>query len=520
MQQKISSSDRLIVIIVCLCLIVPAVYADISADIAYFSSRAEKLSRLCEGALREGSYLDKIGRSENLTSVNSNRVAYRFFSLYLKFLSDIERIAGKYQVPLLKVGSTDVDRNYEAYLLGISARLTQIVWISELMNFVERRSKIELLLNEGNQEFQLQKDALRLEVNRVIQVKDLARLYRFRLSDYDRMLKFYQGKMKQKPIFDQNRVLLGLIKSQKYVLNHLLKSTASKPTWKILANTVFDKTLDFILPAQKAIFTWVGDARIKKKETRLVSQSQIKDLEKMLKPGDIILERQDWYLSNLFLPGFWPHGIIYLGDQNEMLDFFKGDKEVEAWCRKNSCKNIIELLKREFPRATEIYLKHNADGHKNVVIEAISDGVVFNSIEHSCKADYLAAVRPNLRKIDIARSIRQAFYYFGREYDFRFSFDSEQTLVCTELVSKAFVRDDGTGLKLPYTVQSTGRYAVTADSIVETFAKEHGQPGAQMSFVAFLMGLPDKNQAVFSDVETFKKSHTWRGGLISSDLAE
>ncbi|MFZ5950783.1 MAG: hypothetical protein ACOYXC_08755, partial [Candidatus Rifleibacteriota bacterium] len=277
MQQKISCFNRLIILIICLFWVVPALKADTEVDIAYFSNRAEKLSRLCEGAFREGSYLDKVGRSENLTSVNGNRTAYRFFNLYLKFSSDIEKIAQKYQVPLLKVGSTDVDQNYEAYLLGICARLTQIVWISELMNFVERHGKLELLLNEGNQEFQLQKDALRLEVNRVIQVKDLARLYRFRLSDYDKMQKFYQGQMRQKPLHDRNHVLSGLIKSQKHVLDHLLKSTASKPTWKILANTVFDKTLDFILPAQKAVFTWVGDARIKKQETRLVSRSQIKD---------------------------------------------------------------------------------------------------------------------------------------------------------------------------------------------------------------------------------------------------
>lgn len=491
--------------------------AAVDKDIRFFAGRAEKLTRLCEGALKPGSYLDRLTRPDQLTSAADLRPIFRFWRLYLSFSADLEKVAQKYQIPLLQHGSKQVQENFEAYLLGISARLTQIVVVSELMNFVHQHPKLEVLLNEANSDFDLAKDSLRLELNRVIQVKDLARLYRFRLSNYENMLRFYQGKLAQQPDNDRDRLLLKLIQSQKPVLDQLLKSVAGKPTWKILGNTVFDKTLDFILPAQKAVFTWVGDARIRKQETRLVSKAQVKEFESLLKPGDIILERQDWYLSNIFLPGFWPHGIIYLGDKRELLRFFKGDAEVAAWCRKHDCRNFVELLEKDFPAACKAYLKRNKDGHANVVIEAISDGVVFNSIEHSCKADYLAALRPNLRKIDIARSIYQAVFYFGREYDFRFSFDSEQTLVCTELVSKAYCRQDGTGLKLPYSL-NLGKYGVTADAIAETFAREHGKPAAQMSFVAFLMGRPAKNHAVFSGVETFKLSPTWRGGLISADL--
>ncbi|GAB4280377.1 MAG: hypothetical protein Kow0029_24900 [Candidatus Rifleibacteriota bacterium] len=504
------------------CLFLVAIFkfpakASTGNDIAFFANRADKLARLCEGALHENSYLHRLSKKDQLTSVADLRPVYRFFRLYLDFSTDIEKVARKYQVPLFKHDSAEIKENFEAYLLGISARLVQIVFISELMNFVEKRPKLELLLNEANKEFKIEKDSLRHEINRVIQVKELARLYRFRLSNYENMMLFYQGKLPFKPVHDNDRILLRLIQSQKPVLDNLLKTVASKPAWKILANTVFDKSLDFILPAQKAIFTWVGDSRIKKRKTRLISPAQIRQFKRLLKPGDIILERQDWYLSNIFLPGFWPHGIIYLGDSNELIQFFKDDNEVSDWCRKNGCRNFVELLEKDFPAACKAFLRPNQDGHTNVVIEAISEGVVFNSIEHSCKADYLAALRPNLRKIDIARSIHQAFYYFGREYDFRFNFDSEQTLVCTELVSKAYCRNDGTGLKLPYT-STMGKYGVTADSIAETFAREHGHSNAQLKFVAFLLGFPQKNKAEFVGVEKFKLSPTWRGGLVSSDL--
>jgi hypothetical protein len=517
MKNKCNSLIKLAFSLFLFSLLNIAATASTADDIAFFANRADKMARLCEGALHENSYLHRLSKTGQLTSAADLRPIYRFLRLYLSFSTDIGKIAEKYQVPLLKHESAEIKENFEAYLLGVSARLTQIVFVSELINFVEKRPKLELLFNEANKEFAIGKNSLRLEINRVIQVKDLARLYRFRLSNYENMLLFYQGKLSSKPVHDNARILPRLIQSQKPVLDNLLKTVASKPTWKILGNTVFDKTLDFILPAQRAIFTWVGDSRIKKQESRLISKAQVKQFKRLLKPGDIILERQDWYLSNIFLPGFWPHGIIYLGDRKELAHFFKDDRQVSAWCRKNGCRNFVELLAKDFPAAGKAFLRRNQDGHTNVVIEAISEGVVFNSIEHSCKADYLAALRPNLDKIDIARSIYQAFYYFGREYDFRFSFDSEQTLVCTELVSKAYCRSDGTGLKLPYSL-NMGKYGVTADAIAETFAREHGHPNAQLSFVAFLLGFPEKNKAEFVGVEKFKLSPTWRGGLVSSDL--
>ncbi len=90
-----------------------------------------------------------------------------------------------------------------------------------------------------------------------------------------------------------------------------------------------------------------------------------------------------------------------------------------------------------------------------------------------------------VEKMAIANAIYQAFYYFGREYDFRFSFDSEGTMVCTELVSKAFVSSDESGLKLPY-IKKTGKFGVTADAIVENFDGEHGTAESQLDFVSFI----------------------------------
>ena len=41
-----------------------------------------------------------------------------------------------------------------------------------------------------------------------------------------------------------------------------------------------------------------------------------------MQPGDILLERREWYLSNIGLPGFWPHGALYIGTPEQRREIF------------------------------------------------------------------------------------------------------------------------------------------------------------------------------------------------------
>ena len=58
----------------------------------------------------------------------------------------------------------------------------------------------------------------------------------------------------------------------------------------------------------------IAELRMKWKRKRVTSGVQRK-LAKLLKPGDVIITRHDDAASNLFLPGFWPHGALYVGTQ-------------------------------------------------------------------------------------------------------------------------------------------------------------------------------------------------------------
>ena len=126
-------------------------------------------------------------------------------------------------------------------------------------------------------------------------------------------------------------------------------------------------------------------------------------------------------------------------------------------------------------------------------------------------------MRPRLTPLQKAKAIYTAFSYFNREYDFNFSFNTEQTMVCTELVTKAYAAPETGGLKFPV-VFNFGKPGVTADSMVETFANERGKSNRQLDFVAFVRGFPSQRKAKFVSEKEFAGSHHWQGGLISANL--
>ena len=487
---------------------------ELQSDLNQFSTRAAKLQMLCEGAFKAGSYLDRISANKDLTNQKQLRPAYRFWSLFNKFMADLETISEKYEVPLVFNHNKEVERYFAGYVLGISARLCRLIAAAEMMNFLAERPKLEEIFNESNSEFGFDANSLNKTVKRAIRPETLAHLYRFRISHFEELKKLIGSNAED----DFSGMPAAFILANRLFFDSLSDKIASDPSWKFLSRSIIKVSLDFVLPAQKAVFSWVGDTRIKQKKTRLITGEQIHKLGKMLEPGDIVLERQDWYLSNIFLPGFWPHAILYVGTDVELTRAFDRDPQVRDWCNSEKCANFAELLRTNFPAAFKSWRSPSfKDRETCVVVEAISEGVVFNSLASSCHGDYLSAMRPRLTPLQKAKAIYTAFSYFGREYDFNFSFNTEQTMVCTELVVKAYTHPEAGALKFPV-IETFGKPGVTADSIVETFDLERGKATRQLDFIAFIRGFPGHRRAKFASEKEFAESHNWQGGLISANL--
>lgn len=270
--------------------------------------------------------------------------------------------------------------------------------------------------------------------------------------------------------------------------------------WNVIQNAGFVAWF----PVQMGVANWMGDTKVYRVNRALITPEQIEALRSQLQPGDILLERREWYLSNIGLPGFWPHAALYVGTPAEREAFFKMP-ELESQLRKDASIH--------YAKSMEAY-----EGHPPRVLEAISEGVTFTSLEHSAAADTLAVLRPRLTKAEVAEALRRAFRYAGRPYDFNFDFTTDSSIVCSELVYKAYEPSSlYKGIRLDL-VTMLGRPVTPPNVMVQQFDRDYGTSRQQFDLVAFLDGREFKARAEPADLAAFRASwrrpkwHIWTNG--------
>ncbi len=294
----------------------------------------------------------------------------------------------------------------------------------------------------------------------------------------------------------------------------VLTRDLAKLFWRNTADLLRDWTRRAVLPPQTAIAEWMGDTRVHRIGQPLITAAQLELLLPKLQPGDIALARQNWYLSNLGLPGFWPHAELVLGRPEQWPATFDGDPAVQQWLagQPEHPPSLSALVAQRFPKAWQQFVDgKDFQGHGPIVVmESISEGVSLTAPAHALQVDYLAVLRPQLPVLVKAQALLRAFGYHGRPYDFDFDFLTDRSLVCTELVWKSYQpeRAGAPGLQLPL-VEVAGRPTLPANEIARLFAAEAGKAEPQLQFVAFLEGQEDGRAAVWRDQEalraTFKR---------------
>lgn len=184
------------------------------------------------------------------------------------------------------------------------------------------------------------------------------------------------------------------------------------------------KKSSFLFKLQKYIFRFIGDIKWAgwahpfwitiNATTFHLKGKHYRELEKLIRPGDILIRRFEGYLDRFLIPGYWNHAGIYIG---------------------------------------------KIDEQDHQVIHAISDGVVVDDLIDFMRTDHLIVLRSeDWRSRD---AIKRAKAAIGSDYDFAFNFNETLRFSCTELIDHCF----------PEVIKGKkrfGRYTVVADDIVNT----------------------------------------------------
>jgi len=166
-------------------------------------------------------------------------------------------------------------------------------------------------------------------------------------------------------------------------------------------------------------------------------------LRSLLLPGDVIVVRKEYALTNYFLPGYWPHAALYLGNVGTLntLDAVVTDEHRPSWRR------LLEAAR---------------DGQDRV-LESMKDGVLVRSLDSPFASDSIVVLRPKLQVADVGRGLGRALRHEGKAYDFDFDFRRADRLVCTEVVYRAY---DGVGeVSFPLTLRA-GRPTLSGSDLI------------------------------------------------------
>jgi len=171
-------------------------------------------------------------------------------------------------------------------------------------------------------------------------------------------------------------------------------------------------------------------------DNKRVSDEVLSSIAEFLQPGDVIVTRHEKALTNLFIPGFWPHAALYIGTQEQ-----------------HKYTNI-----ETEPSLEQLWVDDIC------VLEARKDGVLLRPLSDTLSVDTFVVIRPNLGPDSICDAIERALRHEGKMYNFDFDFFSSDRIVCTEVVYRAY--DGLENIRFPLN-ERAGRKTLSAEDLLD-----------------------------------------------------
>ena len=238
-------------------------------------------------------------------------------------------------------------------------------------------------------------------------------------------------------------------------------------------------------PVQRAVDAVIGDIELTKRHEKNISYNDLAVITAKLRPGDLLVKRNEWQMGNYWIPGYWTHAGIYIGNLNELSE--------------NISSEFVTALWRDHPEIAT--LLNTADEH--FVLESVTDGVVLRPLAKIAKVDHFAAVRPNVTTDTMNTILESALSHYGESFDFVFDFQSDNAMFCSELVYKVY----GPYLALEPT-KKYNRVNLSPGNIIELYDKEQDNIIPSLTYVVFYDSDPKGGPAYEASREALRK--TWQ----------
>lgn len=234
----------------------------------------------------------------------------------------------------------------------------------------------------------------------------------------------------------QARIQVGV---REYAATRIRVNT--RRVWNALNRDLLWKA---IYGLQKAVSRLVSDVYTVRDHHPHLPETVADGLRELLRPGDVLITRKEHALTNYFLPGYWPHAALYLGQGQQLIQLGIAEHAnvKPRWLR------LLDCDKRE-PRR---------------VLEAMKDGVWVRSVTSPFSSDALAVLRPQLQESDVAEALSRGMFHEGKPYDFDFDFTRSDRLVCTEVVYRSYEGVGGVKFQL---TRRAGRLTLAAEDLMQ-----------------------------------------------------
>jgi len=311
---------------------------------------------------------------------------------------------------------------FELVMVSLSAMLARYDdYLLAYKNFNKQKNLREEL-NDKNSAYGIPKNVLQDIVNRYNSIKER--------NNIKKMIEFYDDN-KQNYENEQDALFLYLQQliedSPSYKLgfdNNINYATVNLANVYNISIDIGDDALDLLINEISKDF---GNSAglVATRKGKLYGDDEVaSNIRSTIKPGDFLLEKTPFRLTDKLIPGHWGHAAVYLGTYEELeaLGIWDKIEELKESGDRYFTQDTIERLKKEIQEG-------------KVIDEALRDGVQLNTIEHFLNIDDLAIMHDTNERVDdkidrIILTMRQ----LGKEYDFKFDVETSIKIVCSELI--------------------------------------------------------------------------------------